>query len=96
MTRDGRPPPRKTRFLAAGPVLPDGIGYPQGFNERFHILEMILLSRASWRNVSLRLRPALPGGGFWSFHDPAMIGRHAGGLSEDFGEIANRGFIIYT
>ena len=41
----GHPPPRKTRFPAAGPALPDGIGYPQGFNERFHI-EMILLSRA--------------------------------------------------
>ena len=47
---DGRPPPRKTRFPAAGPALPDGIGYPQGFNERFHI-EMILLSRASWRKI---------------------------------------------
>ncbi len=47
----GRPPPRKTRFPAAGPALPDGIGYPQGFNERFHIFEMILLSRASWRKV---------------------------------------------
>ena len=23
---------------AAGPALPDGIGYPQGFNERFHIV----------------------------------------------------------
>jgi len=46
---DGRPPPRKTRFPAAGPALPDGIGYPQGFNERFHIVEMIPLSRASWR-----------------------------------------------
>jgi hypothetical protein len=30
--------PRKTRFPAAGPALPDGIGYPQSFNERFHIL----------------------------------------------------------
>ena len=29
--------PRKTRFAAAGPALPGGIGYPQGFNERFHI-----------------------------------------------------------
>src|SRR5580704_6070798 len=37
---DGRPPPRKTRFPAAGPALPDGIGYPQGFNERFHILKL--------------------------------------------------------
>src|ERR1700678_996422 len=46
---DGRPPPRKTRFPAAGPALPDGIGYPQGFHERFHIFEMILLSRATWR-----------------------------------------------
>ena len=35
---DGHPPPRKTRFPAAGPALPDGIGYPQGSNERFHIL----------------------------------------------------------
>ena len=35
---DGHPPPRKTRFPAAGPALPDGIGYPQGFDERFHIL----------------------------------------------------------
>ncbi len=34
----GHPPRRKTRFPAAGPALPDGIGYPQGFNERFHIL----------------------------------------------------------
>ena len=50
---DGHPSPRKTRFPAAGPALPDGIGYPQGFNERFHIFEMILLSRASWRKVRL-------------------------------------------
>ena len=35
---NGRPPPRKTRFPAAGPALPDGIGYPHGFNERFHIV----------------------------------------------------------
>ncbi len=46
---DGHPPPRKTRFPAAGPALPDGIGYPQGFNERFRIFEMILRARASWR-----------------------------------------------
>ena len=61
---DGRPPPRKTRFPAAGPALPDGIGYPQGFNERFHIFEMILLSRASWRKVKLgQVGPGRPG---WS------------------------------
>jgi len=30
---DGRPLPRKTRFLAAGPAQRDGIGYPQGLNE---------------------------------------------------------------
>ena len=36
---DGLPSPRKTRFPAAGPALPDGIGYPQGFNERFHICD---------------------------------------------------------
>src|ERR1700732_4192831 len=52
---DGRPSPRKTRFPAAGPALPDGIGYPQGFNERFHIVEMILLSRASWRKFVRRV-----------------------------------------
>ena len=28
--------------------------YPQGFNERFHIFEMILLSRASWRKDAIR------------------------------------------
>ena len=38
LRRDGLPSRRKTRFPAAGPALPDGIGYPQGFNERFHIL----------------------------------------------------------
>ena len=31
---------------AAGPALPDGVGYPQGFSERFHIW-LIPLSRAS-------------------------------------------------
>jgi hypothetical protein len=35
---------------AAGPALPDGIAYPQGSDEKFHIT--ILLSRVSWRNVS--------------------------------------------
>src|ERR1700733_15562620 len=54
---DGHPSPRKTRFPAAGPALPDGIGYPQGFNERFHIVEMILLSRASWRKFVRRVLP---------------------------------------
>src|SRR6202789_2075408 len=44
------PAPTQDSLPAAGPALPDGIGYPQGFNERFHI-EMILLSRASWRKV---------------------------------------------
>jgi hypothetical protein len=38
LRRDGLPARRKTRFPAAGPALPDGIGYPQGFNERFHIV----------------------------------------------------------
>ena len=33
---DGHPPSRKTRFPAPGPALPDGIGHPQSFNERFH------------------------------------------------------------
>jgi len=36
---DGYPSPRKTRLPAAGPALPDGIGYPQGFSERFHICD---------------------------------------------------------
>src|SRR5271169_5203528 len=59
---DGHPSPRKTRFPAAGPALPDGIGYPQGFNERFHIFRMILLSRATWRKVEIPLsRSASPG-----------------------------------
>jgi hypothetical protein len=44
------------------PALPNGIGYPQGFNERFHILEMIHLSRASWRKAGHRARFASPDG----------------------------------
>jgi hypothetical protein len=28
--------------------------------------------------------------GFWSFHDSAMIGRHAGGPSDDFGKIVKQ------
>jgi hypothetical protein len=31
-------PPRVARFPAAGLTRPDGIGYPQGFSERFLIL----------------------------------------------------------
>ena len=31
------PAPTQDSLPAAGPALPDGIGYPQGFNERFHI-----------------------------------------------------------
>src|ERR1700678_2912816 len=46
------PAPTQDLLPAAGPALPDGIGYPQGFNERFHI-EMILLSRASWRKDAI-------------------------------------------
>ena len=34
----GQPPPRKTRFPGAGPALPDGIGYPQGFIKGFTFL----------------------------------------------------------
>src|SRR5262249_36625764 len=39
---------------AAGPALPDGIGYPQGRDKRFHV-GTILFFRASWRNVRSRL-----------------------------------------
>jgi hypothetical protein len=53
---------REDSLPAAGPAPPDGIGYPQGFNERFHILEMILLSRASWRKAGHRARFASPDG----------------------------------
>ena len=30
-------PPTQDSLPAAGPALPDGIGYPQGSNKRFHI-----------------------------------------------------------
>jgi hypothetical protein len=49
-SQSGSPLPAQDSLPAAGPTLPDGIGYPQGSDERFHIT--ILLSRASWRNVS--------------------------------------------
>ena len=52
--------PRKTRFwlLAA---LPGGIGYPQGFYERFPrcFLHRFLLSQASWRRLCQRFRVPL-------------------------------------
>ena len=47
---DGHPPPRKTRFPAAGPALPDGIGCPRVSMKGFTLT--ILLSRASWRKAS--------------------------------------------
>ena len=44
-------------LLAAGQALPDGIGYPQGSNERFqsHLQHLIPLSQTSWRKVRLVL-----------------------------------------
>ena len=83
---DGHPSLRKTRFPAAGPALPDGIGYPQGFNERFHIFEMILLSRASWRKVrsGKRFSPRRRGGqirGNTSRRDPSRVRRESEGWS---------------
>jgi hypothetical protein len=44
------PPPRKTRFRLLVRLCRAGLVYPQGPDERFHMT--ILLSRASWRNVS--------------------------------------------
>ena len=38
LRREGLPSATRDSLPAAGPALPDGIGYPQGFNERFHIL----------------------------------------------------------
>ena len=40
------PAPTQDSLPAAGPALPDGIGYPQGSDKRFHIY-MILLFRAT-------------------------------------------------
>jgi hypothetical protein len=34
----GSPATAQDSLPAAGPALPDGIGYPQGFAERFHIV----------------------------------------------------------
>jgi len=52
LRRVGCPHATQDSFLAAGQALPDGIGYPQGFSERFQIV-VILLSRASWRKDSV-------------------------------------------
>jgi hypothetical protein len=38
LRRGSHPPTTQDLLPAAGPALPDGVGYPQGFNERFHIL----------------------------------------------------------
>ena len=37
------PAPTQDSLPAAGPALPDGIGYPQGFNERFPSSRLFLL-----------------------------------------------------
>jgi hypothetical protein len=58
LRREGRPSTTQDLLPAAGPALPGGIGYPQGSNKRFHI-GMILLFRASWRNVCNPLIPKL-------------------------------------
>src|SRR5208337_1241399 len=56
LRRGGLPPTAQDSLPAAGPALPDGVSYPQGFDERFHIFEMILLSRATWRKVRAGFR----------------------------------------
>jgi hypothetical protein len=37
LRREGRPSATQDSLPAAGPALPDGIGYPQGSDKRFHI-----------------------------------------------------------
>ena len=49
LRREGRPSATQDSLQAAGPALPDGIAYPHGPDEGFHIFKMILLSRRSWR-----------------------------------------------
>src|SRR5208337_2378930 len=39
LRRGGLPPTTQDSLPAAGPALPDGVGYPQGFDERFHIYD---------------------------------------------------------
>jgi len=39
LRREGRPSATQDSLPAAGPALPGGIGYPQGFDERFHIAD---------------------------------------------------------
>ncbi len=37
LRRGGYPPTTQDSLPAAGPALPDGIGYPQGSDERFQV-----------------------------------------------------------
>jgi hypothetical protein len=39
LRREGYPSATQDSLPAAGPALPDGIGYPQGSEERFHITD---------------------------------------------------------
>jgi len=39
LRREGRPSTTQDWLPAAGPALADGIGYPQGSDERFNILQ---------------------------------------------------------
>src|SRR5262249_20006006 len=52
LRREGFPSTAQDSLPAAGQALPGGIGYPQGSNERFLSSSLVLLSQASWRNVS--------------------------------------------
>lgn len=47
-----RLPPRKTRFRLLAKLCRAGLVHPQGSNERFLSSSLVLLSQASWRNVS--------------------------------------------
>ena len=52
LRREGHPSTTPDSLPAAGQALPGGIDYPQGSNERFLSSSLVLLSQASWRNVS--------------------------------------------
>ena len=53
LCRGGYPPTTQDSLPAAGPALPDGIGYPQGSLRKVSSLRLSSFPELSWRKVEI-------------------------------------------
>ena len=63
LRRGGHPPTTQDSLPAAGPALPDGIGYPQGSLRKVSSLWLSSSPELSWRKVRAGFRFSGDGGG---------------------------------